>query len=538
MPYPQLPELFDPVAWWSVVDGARTAIIDATSGRRHSYRDLDRDADRWHALLVGQGVQVGDRVAVLARNRYDFMPLFFGCLRLGAVLVPLNWRLSGVELARVITDATPRVLFGEDASRALLEASFAHLDAVRPPLVFDLDHDLPAMQRAAADTAPPPVPDRGHDDTAMLLYTSGSTGEPKGVMLPHRQLLWNAIATTTGWQLGADDVGPVTTPFFHTSGWHVFATTLLSRGGTVVVMGAFDPSAYLDALERYRVTVTFGVPTQLAMMPDCAGWGRALPALRWFLSGGAPCPPRVKAIVRSAGYGLREGYGLTECGPNCFATNSQTALEKDGSTGWPIPFLQARLRSHDGLLADIDDIGELELRGPQMFSGYFRAPQPTADVMTPDGWLRTGDLASRDAEGVYCIRGRRKDMFISGGENVFPGEVEAALLECPGVLDATVIGVPDVRWGEVGCALIVRRDVTLVEGKITGEARMRLAGYKVPKHVVFVDAIPRLGSGKIDRRAASALIPDGRWRVEGATAGAGSATSRALEMPPLVRSIP
>lgn len=508
MTYPSLPEVFDPIAWWSMVDGARTAIIDAASGIRFSYRDVDRDADRWHTVLTRQGVQAGDRVGIVAQNRYDFVPLFFGCIRRGAILVPFNWRLSAVELARVITDADPSLIFGESGSRAVLEQACARLDSIPAPCVLDLDHDLPVLQRAAAGDVVPVSPPRGHDDTAMLLYTSGSTGAPKGVMLPHRQLLWNALATTIGWRLSADDIGTAATPFFHTGGWHVFTTTLLSRGGAIVLTGAFEPSEFLDVLERYGATVTFGVPTQFAMLRDSANWGRPLPTLRWFFSGGAPCPQGVKDAVRAAGYGFREGYGLTECGPNCFATSSRIALEKDGSTGWPIPFLQMRLRADDGALAGHDEIGELELRGPQMFSGYFRAPEQTAEAMTADGWLRTGDLASRDADGVHRIRGRRKEMFISGGENVFPGEVEAALLDCPGVVEATVIGVPDVRWGEVGCALIVCRDKALDERTLTTEARVRLAGYKVPQRMVFVDAIPRLGSGKIDRRAAAALIPD------------------------------
>ncbi len=489
------------------MDGTRTAIIDAVSARHYSYRDVDRDADRWHALLARHGVQVGDRVGILAQNRYDFIPLLFGCIRMGAMLVPLNWRLSAIELARVINDAEPCILFGDDGSRALLEASLIHTDIPRPR-VFDLDHDVPAMQRAVADHGPLGSPDRGHGDATMLLYTSGSTGVPKGVMLPHRQLLWNAMATTMGWRLGADDVGTAATPLFHTAGWHVFTTTLLSQGGTVVLIGAFEPGEYLDVFHRYGVTVTFGVPTQFAMLRDCAAWGRPLPALRWFLSGGAPCPPGVRDMVRAAGYGFREAYGLTECGPNCFATNHRTARELDGSTGWPIPFLHMRLRADDGSLVGHDDVGELELRGPQLFSGYFRAAEQTDGVMTADGWLRTGDLASRDATGVHRIRGRRKEMYISGGETVFPGEGEAALLDCPGVLEATVIGLPDTRWGEVGCALIVRRDPALDEGMVMAEARARLAGYKVPKRIVFLAAIPRLGSGKIDRRAAAALIPD------------------------------
>ena len=485
MSVPPLPSLFDPVAWWSAGDGTRTAIADATTERRYSYRDVDRDADRWHVILARLGVQLGDRVGILAQNRYDFVPLLFGCIRLGAILVPLNWRLSAVELTRVINHAEPCIVFAEDASRVLLEASLSHRECVTTPQIFDLDHDVPALQRRHVNDSAPDRPDRRQADTTMLLYTSGSTGVPKGVMLPHRQLLWNAKATTTGWRIGEDDVGTAATPFFHTAGWHVFTTTLLSRGGAIVLIGAFEPGAYLDALERYGVTVTFGVPTQFAMLRDCTGWGRPLPALRWFLSGGAVCPPGVKALVRSAGYGFREAYGLTECGPNCFATDDRTALAKDGSTGWPIPFLHMRLRADDGSLAGNDDIGELELRGPQLFEGYVRAAEQRANVMTTDGWLRTGDLASRDAEGVYRIHGRRTEMFISGGENIFPGEVEAALLACPGVLEATVIGVPDNLWGEVGCALVVRQNPTLDEGAVLNEARARLAGYKMPKRIVL-----------------------------------------------------
>ncbi len=510
--FPHLPEIFDPIAWWSTVDGARTAIIDGATDMRYSYRDVHRDADRWHALLVHLGVQQGDRVGILAQNRYEFIPLFFACIRRGAILVPLNWRLTPVELSRVLLHCEPAIVFADNGARTLLAAAMAHTSrsstspAALP--VHDLDGNVPAIMREIAHLATPASPVRGIDDTTMLLYTSGSTGAPKGVMLPHRQLLWNALATTTAWRLGADDIGTAATPFFHTSGWHVFATTLLSRGGAVVVVGPFEPSQHLDLLDRHGVTVSFGVPTQFAMLRDGAGWGRPLPKLRWFFSGGAPCPQRIKKMVRDAGYNLRDGYGLTECGPNCFATNDDTVSTKDGSTGWPVPFLDMRLRADDGSLAGTDVVGELELRGPQLFSGYFRAPEQTAEVMTDDGWLRTGDLASRDSDGVYRIRGRRREMYISGGENVFPGEVEAALLDCQGVRAATVIGVPDARWGEVGCALVVRQDETLSEAALLAAARTRLAGYKVPKRIVFVQELPRLGSGKIDRQAAASLIAE------------------------------
>lgn len=497
--------VFDPVAWWARVDGTRTALIDAADGTRLSYAALDAAADAWHGLLANLHVAPGDRVAILAQNRREFLPLFFGCLRRGAMLVPLNWRLSAPELARVLDDAEPVVCFGEDAWRGVAEAALQARTQMMPCTWLDLDRDVPERLARAAASPTPTSPARGQDDCTMLLYTSGSTGTPKGVMLPHRQILWNAIATSTAWQLGASDIGPIATPFFHTGGWHVFTTPLLFRGGALVLLGAFDADTYLSTLARFGITVTFGVPTQLDLVQRAADWGRPLPQLRSFWSGGAPCPQRTKDALRAAGYGFREGYGLTECGPNCFATNADTARVKDGSVGWPVPFLEMRLRDGDGRMVGTDDVGELELRGPQMFSGYFNASDRTADAMTADGFLRTGDLASCDGDGVYRIRGRRKEMFISGGENVFPGEVEAALLDCAGVRDAVVLAVADATWGEVGCALVVRERASIAADVVVREARTRLAGYKVPKRVVFVDAIPRLGSGKVDRRAAQQL---------------------------------
>ena len=500
--FPPTPNLFDPVAWWGRVDGTRIALIEASSGQRHSYAELDRDADQWSARLAQWRIGHGDRVAILAQNRQEFISILFGCIRRGAILVPLNWRLSAPELARVLENAAPTVMLGEDRFRHLGERALATASLEHVPEWRDLDRDLTDEPQYA----PPVVWSRSAEDATMLLYTSGSSGAPKGVIVPHRQLLWNAIATTTAWQIGANDIGPIATPFFHTGGWNVFTTPMLFRGGTVVLVDGFDPESYFDVLERFEVTLAFGVPTQLAMVRETASWGRPLPALRTFLSGGAPCAQRIKNDVRLAGYRFREGYGLTECGPNCFATTDRTAIEKDGTVGWPVPFLDMRLRDRDAREVEPGTTGELELRGPQLFGGYFREPVATAEVMTADGWLRTGDLASRDAEGVYTIRGRSKEMFISGGENVFPGEVEAVLLDCRGVREVTVIGIADARWGEVGCALVVRADPHLDERALLSQARERLAGYKVPKRVQFVEAIPRLGSGKIDRRAATALL--------------------------------
>jgi fatty-acyl-CoA synthase len=492
---PVFPAIPDPFRFWRGQAPHRTALIDRSRGQRFTYAEMDAGADRWAGLLRDAGVKAGDVVAVLAGNRREVVEAFHACGRVGAALLPLNWRLSAPELAPIVADARPALVVGEERFRALGEA------AMGPdgPRWIDVDHDAPALLGRASIA--PDVP-RGPEDAALILYTSGSTGKPKGAVLPHRQIHWNAVATTTGWELGHADVAPVSTPFFHTGGWNVFATPLWQRGGTIVLFDGFDADAFLDGLAEERCTVAMVVPTQLVMLAERASWGRALPDLRFLISGGAPCPSSLAARTRAAGYRFREGFGLTECGPNCFAISDEDAIERGGSVGRPMPFLQMRLDAGDGRPADAGEAGELLLRGPQMFAGYLRDPGRTAEVVTEDGWLRTGDLARRDADGFYTICGRRKEMYISGGENVFPGEVEAVLADCPGVAEAVVVGVPDERWGEVGRAYVVpRAGQTLTDAAVLEHARSRLAKYKVPRYLAVVTEIPRLGSGKPDRRA-------------------------------------
>jgi fatty-acyl-CoA synthase len=492
---PRFPRQPDPLRFWRRISPDRVALVDRPRGERLTYAELDAAADRWAGLLRARGIGRGAIVAALAGNRRELPELFFACGRVGAALLPLNWRLSPAELKPILADARPDLLIGEARFR---DRADGH------PAWLDLDADAPALL-AAAHPSTEDVPISG-DEPLLILYTSGSTGTPKGAILPHRQLFWNAVATTTGWELGDDDVAPVSTPLFHTGGWNVFATPLWHRGGTVVLLDTFDPDGFLQAVEEEGCTVALTVPTQLMMMAESPRWGRPLPRLRRFVSGGAPCPAALAAKVREAGYTFREGYGLTECGPNCFAISDDEAIRRPGFVGWPVPYLEMRLEAEDGREARTGEAGELLLRGPQVFAGYLRSPERTAEVLGADGWLRTGDLAVRDEDGAYRICGRRKEMYISGGENVFPAEVEAALSECPGVAEAVVVGVPDDKWGEVGRAFVVpRADFTLTETDVVAHARGRLAGYKVPRSVFIVPEIPRLGSGKPDRRALAAL---------------------------------
>lgn len=477
----------------------RVALVDRARDQRYTYAELDAMADAWRAQLVALGVGRGDRVATLAGNRSAQPALLYACTRLGAALVPLNWRLAAPELSRILANARPRVVVGEARFRRLAEESGVdQMGGAWHELRSDSDHPKAAIPsaRSARDVVVAP------GDAALVLYTSGSTGAPKGAIIPHRQLLYNAIATTVAWEIGPNDVAPIATPFFHTGGWNVFATPLWHCGGRVVLFDQFDPASFLEGLDDERCTVALTVPTQMTMLLESVSWGRPIPSLRWFISGGAPCPPSVFQRVRDSGFRMKEGFGLTECGPNCYAITLEEAELRPGSVGWPVPFLEMRLAANDGGEVRGDEVGELLLRGPQLFGGYLDDPEATARAIDAEGWLHTGDLASRDAQGAYRIRGRRKEMFISGAENVYPGEVEAAIAGHPAVAEVVVIGVPDERWGEVGRAFVVPRAGARCEpDEILAFTRARLAGYKTPKSIVVARELPRLGSGKVDRRA-------------------------------------
>ena len=486
----------DPIREWSRLTPGKVALVDHVRGARVTYADLDMAASKWAMLLHERGIRRGDRVAVLSGNRSEVIALFYGCARVGAALVPLNWRLSAAELSRVLADAQVALVVGETRFAPAREAATGPV----PWIDFDLEAGplLSVIDVSRADELARP----SLEDAAMILYTSGSTGVPKGAILSHRQILFNAIATTTAWQLGADDIAPISTPFFHTGGWHVFCTPLWLRGGTIVMCESFDPAKFVDVLASESCTVAFGVPTQLVMLLESKSWGRALPKLKWFACGGAPCPPQIAARFRAGGYRLRLGFGMTEFGPNCFATSDEMALAKPNSVGWPMPFTEMCVIDERGEPVDDGAVGELLLRGPQLFSGYLHDAARTAEVLTADGWLKTGDLASRDGDGAYTICGRRKDMFISGGENVFPGEVEAALVDCAGVAEAVVVGVSHDRWGEVGHAYVQPRAGAAVSGdSLLSELRAKLAHYKVPKVIELLVELPRIGSGKVDRAA-------------------------------------
>jgi fatty-acyl-CoA synthase len=477
----------------AVLGPGREALLELSSGRRFTYAELDARCNRAAHLLTTLGVGRGDRVAVLAHNSVAFVELFFAVGRLGAILVPLNWRLAPTELAYVLGDCTPALLVCGGGHEAKL-AEIA--DHIKLPPCLAIDGATFAARRyddelARASAAPFATPALTDDDPYCILYTSGTTGRPKGAVIPHRQILWNCISTIASWGLTDRDVSPVFTPLFHAGGLFAFLTPILYAGGRIVLGRGFEGDADLRTIVRERCTVILGVPTMFHMWREGSEYATAdFSAVRFFISGGAPCPaPLLHAWRTEKRVVMRQGYGLTECGPNCFAMSDEESVAKTGTVGRPVMHLEMKIVGGG-------DTGELALRGPHVCAGYWRRPDATAEVLR-NGWFHTGDIVRRDEDGFYSIVGRAKDMIISGGENVYAAEVEAVLLDHPAVAEAAFVGIPDDRWGEVGVAAIIPRPgAQPSESDLLAFCQGRLARYKVPRRVVFVDDFPRTALGK------------------------------------------
>lgn len=469
------------------------ALVDLGTGRRWSWAALHAESLAWAGRLHAEGVGPGDIVAVCALNRGETFALLFAAAHLGAVLFPMNWRLSPAELRWQLQHAAPRVLLFDAAQQALaLQSSEGR--ALSRLSLEDGPGALPAPPRAARGNGP--------QDPWQLMYTSGSSGRPKGALISHQQVLTNALVTTLACELTTAHSTLTFAPLFHTGGLNCLSTPLLHRGGRVVLTPRLDAGEALATIARERVSHLMGVPTIYQMLADHPDFARTdLRSVEDALCGGAPLGPALLQRYLDRGIPLRQGFGLTEVGPNCFSTPPDRVREKLGTVGLPIHHLQARLVRPDGGDCAVDEPGELWLRGPLVFQGYLGDPAATAAAMG-DGWFRTGDVLSRDAEGFYTVRGRLKEMYISGGENVYPAEVEAVLQAHPQIALAAVKGVPDARWGEVGCAWIEPLPGERLDpAALTDWLRPRLARYKMPRHIELVDALPRTGSGKVDKNA-------------------------------------
>ncbi|MFQ5596046.1 MAG: long-chain fatty acid--CoA ligase, partial [Anaerolineae bacterium] len=435
---------------------------------------------------------------------------FFACAKLGALHTALNWRLHWRELAGIIQNTQPKALIYSDDFKdnvALLEAefrntqyairSYLHIEGAGIPRSLHYETSL-----QSAKPTPVACESLGAEDTAALIFTGGTTGQPKAAMVSHRMIAWNTLNTVIH-DVTHNDIYLNVFPMFHTGGLFVYTLPQVIFGGTTILMRQFEPARVLELIERERVTIFAGVPTMYQMLTQAPNWETAdLSSLRFCTSGGAPLPvPLVEKYTREKGVRFKQGFGMTEFGPGIFALAPEDAIRKAGSIGRPNFFVDARVVDDDNNPLGPDEVGELVLKGPSYCSGYFNNLEATAQAADDEGWFHTGDLARYDEEWYFYIVDRKKEMYVSGGENVYPTEIEAVLYKHPAVHLCAVIGVPDEKWGEAGKACVVLKPGTsATEEELIAFVRDHLARYKVPRSVEFMSELPLSGAGKILKR--------------------------------------
>ncbi len=478
----------------------QAAIVDAGKDPvlRLTYFAFNERANRlanWLKSEIGAGYK--DRIAVLARDGIEHLDLFFACSKLGAIHTALNWRLHWKETVRILQQTTPKLLVYDAEFEGSIDEIRRFTGNVRQVSMADLE-------KAMADSPTEPVtyPALEPEDIAALIFTGGTTGLPKAAQVSHRMIAWNTLNTIIH-DLHHDDVYLNVFPLFHTGGLFVYTLPNVILGGKTVLVREFDPEKILSTLEEEGVTIFAGVPTMYQMLTQVPNWADAdLSALRFCTSGGAPLPVQlVEQYTREKGVKFKQGFGMTEFGPGVFALAPEDAVRKAGSIGHPNFYVQAAIMDEDGRLLGPNEVGELVLIGPSFSSGYFNDPDASEDVVDELGFFHTGDLAKYDEDQYFYIVDRKKDMFISGGENVYPAEIEKEIYDFPGVLQCAVVGLPDEHWGEVGHACVVlKAGYERDEAGVLSFLQDRLARFKVPKGVTFMEALPISGAGKILKR--------------------------------------
>jgi fatty-acyl-CoA synthase len=491
----------------------KLAIIDAGKdpALRLTYREWNHRVNRlanWLQSEVGVGYR--DRVAILARDGIEHLDLLYACGKLGAIHTALNWRLHWRELVGLIEDTTPQVLLYSDDFReavAQVEADIAgtaqaighylHLEGngIQGSLAYE------GVLAASPDT-PVSYEALDKEDIACLIFTGGTTGLPKGAMISHRQICWNVLNTVIH-DLTHDDIYLCVFPLFHAGGLFAYMSSQVVFGNTSVLTRQFNPQQVLELIEEEAVTVFAAVPTMYQMLTQAPNWEQAdLSSLRFCTSGGAPLPvPLVEKYGREKGVRFKQGFGMTEYGPGLFALPADDAVRKAGSIGRPNFFVDVRVVDDDNQPLGPHKVGELVLKGPSGCSGYWNNPEASAAAVDEADWFHTGDMVHHDEDWYFFVVDRKKDMFISGGENVYPAEIEAVLYKHPAVHMCAVIGVPHDKWGEVGKACVVlAAGASATPDELLTFMQQHLARFKVPKSVEILDELPISAAGKILKR--------------------------------------
>ena len=498
--------LTDIAARRAIYSPDQTAFVDFRNDKRieYSYRYFNERANKLAASFNDMGVVPGDRVVVLADNGIEHLECCFASWKLGAIHVPLNWRASAAELSHFLQITTPKTMIVQQSFRDLLDKAVSGLESSYKMQIVtigqspDCEYDSIVSRSWERTFVPAPIK-TNQLDTAVILFTGGTTGRPKAVCISHENIAWNTLNTTIH-DIKEDDRFLNVLPLFHTGGLLVYTVPLFILGGTTVLLRNFDAGVTLKRLEEEKITVFLSVPTIYQMLSECSDWNAAeLSDIRFCTSGGAALPLElIRRYENEKGVCFKQGFGMTEFGPGVFALSPQDAQRKAGSIGKPNFFVQARIEN-EGLECKDNEEGELFLKGPTCCIGYFASDGRLLEAVDDDGWFHTGDIAFRDEEGFYYIVGRRKDMFISGGENVYPQEIENVALGYEGVRHCTVVGLPDKKWGEAGhLALVLEERIKHFDTNgILDFLGQRLARYKIPRKVHILPELPMTATGKV-----------------------------------------
>jgi fatty-acyl-CoA synthase len=487
----------------------KLALIDTLEGRELTYRQWNQQVNQTaHFLRNRFGVRKGDRITILATNSVEYLDIWFACNKLGAILQNMNWKLALPEIELLIQDTKPKALvysseFTDSVHRLQLRDDIPSLEAFIAIDQKASERDSLLSERSEHRIIQPERPEMSHRDPWVICYTGGTTGLPKGAVLTIENITWNAINTCMSWGIGYNDVAILNAPLFHTGAMNVFTSPLVYSGGTSVVCSTFNVEQVFDLISSGLVSIFFGVPTMFSMMQNHSRWDSTdFAHLKFIISGGAPCPLPIFEKFWEKGVDFKTGYGLTEAGPNTFWLPSSEVKLKPGAVGYPLMNVEVKLHDSSGMpITEPDIAGELLIRGPHRIPGYWNNPEATADAIDEEGWLHTGDLAIYDEDGAYTVVGRSKEMYITGGENIYPAEIESMLHSHEWVAEAAVFGVPDTKWGEVGLAVIaLKPGYTLTAREVSQFLKERIAKYKVPRSFHFIDELPKTGAGKINKK--------------------------------------
>lgn len=449
------------------------------------------------------GIKKGDRVAVLMGNSNVFLEILFAISKIGGIMVPLNFRLAAPELEFILNDSEPVMLIYSPEFLLLAEELRNKIPSMKT-YICEMEGGSPddlLFEKFVADKSerePELAVEVTLDDPHFIMYTSGTTGKPKGAVVLQGNTQWNAINAINMYTLGTGDVSLCSAPLFHIGALHASATPGLYAGQKLIIQRFFNPNESLKLIEKEKVNLMFGIPVMFLFMTLDPDFEKTdFSSVNFFIAGGSPCPRSLIETYMQKGVTFNQGYGMTETATAITALRSEDALRKLGSCGKPVFHTDIRIVDLEGSDLPQGEMGEVLVKGPNVIREYWRRPKETAETIE-DGWLHSGDMGYIDDEGYLFLVDRKKDMYISGGENVYPAEVEDVIMSFDKVADAGVIGIPDKKWGEIGMAIVVKKpDAELTENEVIEFCKGKLAKYKIPKKVTFIDALPRTATGKI-----------------------------------------